>query len=79
MTQTKTAYGMLYVGGYSGTISAYYLSQRKLYAWRYEVIPPGTAGDNQIQPRHDDIYSQTANSTLDATNTQQKHHSKQAT
>ncbi len=49
MTQTKTAYGMLYVGGYSGTVSAYYLNNASL-AWRYEVIPPGNAGEIKSSP-----------------------------
>jgi len=48
-TQVKTAYGMLYTGGYSGTVSAYYLSNGTL-AWRYEVIPPGTAGVLKSSP-----------------------------
>jgi hypothetical protein len=49
MTQTKTAYGLLYVGGYSGTVSAYYLNNASL-AWRYEVIPPGNAGEIKSSP-----------------------------
>lgn len=49
MTQTKTAYGLLYVGGYSGTVSAYYLNNATL-AWRYEVIPPGNAGEIKSSP-----------------------------
>ena len=49
MTQTKTAYGLLYVGGYSGTVSAYYLNNASL-AWRYEVIPPGSAGEIKSSP-----------------------------
>jgi hypothetical protein len=54
LTQTKIAYGLLYVGGYSGSISAYYLSNATL-AWRYEVIPPGTAGVIKSSPGMMDI------------------------
>jgi hypothetical protein len=49
LTQTKIAYGMLYTGGYSGSVSAYYLNNASL-AWRYEVIPPGTAGVLKSSP-----------------------------
>jgi hypothetical protein len=49
MTQTKIAYGMLYTGGYGGSISAYYLSNASL-AWRTAIIPPGTAGILKSSP-----------------------------
>jgi hypothetical protein len=48
-TQVKTAYGMLYTGGYSGSVSAYRISDGTL-VWRYEVIPPGTAGVIKSSP-----------------------------
>ena len=54
MTQTKVAYGMLYTGGYGGSVSAYYLNNASL-AWRYEVIPPGTAGVIKSSPGMMDI------------------------
>lgn len=52
-TQVKTAYGMLYTGGYSGTICAYPLNSTGSSvspAWKYEVIPPGTAGVIKSSP-----------------------------
>jgi len=49
MTQTKIAYGMLYTGGYSGSVSAYNLTNAAL-VWRYQVIPPGTAGILKSSP-----------------------------
>jgi outer membrane protein assembly factor BamB len=49
MTQTKIAYGMLYTGGYGGTVSAYYLTNASL-AWRTEIIPAGTAGVIKSSP-----------------------------
>jgi hypothetical protein len=49
MTQTKTAYGMFYTGGYGGTVSAYYLSNASL-AWRTAIIPPGSAGTIKESP-----------------------------
>jgi hypothetical protein len=48
-TQVKTAYGMLFTGGYSGSISAYSLATGQL-VWRYAVIPPGTAGVIKSSP-----------------------------
>jgi hypothetical protein len=38
-TQTKIAYGMLYTGGYTGSVSAYYLTNGSL-AWR-QTYPTG--------------------------------------
>ena len=49
LTQTKIAYGMLFTGGYGGSISAYYLNNASL-AWRTAVIPPGTAGVIKSSP-----------------------------
>jgi hypothetical protein len=47
LSQARTAYGMLYTGGYSGSISAYSLNSTGngvTPAWRSAIIPPGTAG-----------------------------------
>ncbi|MDR1993253.1 MAG: PQQ-binding-like beta-propeller repeat protein [Nitrososphaerota archaeon] len=49
ITQTKIAYDLLYTAGYTGTVSAYHLSNGTL-AWRHEVIPPGTAGYIKSSP-----------------------------
>jgi len=52
-TQVKTAYGMLYTGGYSGSISAYSLNSTGngvMPVWRTEIIPPGTAGVIKSSP-----------------------------
>ncbi len=48
-TQVKTAYGMLYTGGYSGSVSAYNLETGAL-VWRTPIIPPGTAGVIKSSP-----------------------------
>jgi hypothetical protein len=69
MTQTKVAYGMLYTGGYGGSISAYYLNNATL-AWRYEVIPPGTAGVIKSSPGMMDIIAGNNMKVLNATNGQ---------
>jgi hypothetical protein len=52
-TQVKTGYGMMYTGGYSGTISAYSLNEtgtNQSPVWRYSVFPPGTAGIIKSSP-----------------------------
>jgi hypothetical protein len=52
-TQVKTGYGMMYTGGYSGTISAYSLNEtgtNQQPVWRYSVFPPGTAGIIKSSP-----------------------------
>jgi len=52
-TQVKTAYGMLYTGGYSGSISAYSLNSTGdgvMPTWRTAIIPPGTAGVIKSSP-----------------------------
>jgi outer membrane protein assembly factor BamB len=48
-TQTKIAYGMLYTGGYGGSVSAYDLATGNL-TWRNAIIPPGTAGNLKSSP-----------------------------
>jgi len=48
-TQVKTAYGNLYTGGYSGSVSCYNIATGKL-TWRYAVISPGTAGVIKSSP-----------------------------
>jgi outer membrane protein assembly factor BamB len=53
-TQTKIAYGLFYVGGYSGTVSAYNLTTGKL-VWRNSIIPPGTAGNLKSSPAMMDL------------------------
>ncbi len=52
-TQIKTAYGMMYTGGYTGTVSAYSLNSTGTGVnpvWRYNVIPTGTAGTIKSSP-----------------------------
>jgi outer membrane protein assembly factor BamB len=48
-TQTKIAYGMLYTGGYTGTLTAYNLTNGAI-VWRDNIIPPGTAGNLKSTP-----------------------------
>lgn len=53
-SQVKSAYGMLYTGGYTGSITAYNLTNGNI-VWRYEVIPPGSAGNLKESPSMMDL------------------------